>query len=271
MKRLREPFGKAGLIVAIVALVAALVGGAYAATSSGKRHHKKNNAGLNSKQKKQVKGIANSQAKKYANSNPGAPGPQGPQGAVGPQGPKGDAGPAGRDGTNGTNGSDGEPGVCSEEAPECVLPPEATLTGAWSVTVSEDEPVSFATISFGLQVSPAPVALYPIEYVGFHLGAKLEDGSVSMYPHPPSSPAEFEELENDYLEACPGNFSSPTAASGILCLYPGPQEGSEFTPPAQLGPLAEAAHEYGINVPMEWHGQGGEPPSLIRGSWAVTG
>ena len=34
-RRLKEPFGKAGLIVAVVALVFAMLGGAYAATSSG--------------------------------------------------------------------------------------------------------------------------------------------------------------------------------------------------------------------------------------------
>ena len=73
-RRIREPFGKAGLIVAIVALVAASVGGAYAANHNGGKHHKKskNNAGLNGKQKKQVKNISKSEAKKFANSNPGA-------------------------------------------------------------------------------------------------------------------------------------------------------------------------------------------------------
>ena len=84
VQRIREPFGKAGLIVAVIALVAALVGGAYAA------------AGLTGKQKKEVKKIA----KKFAGKD-GAQGPVGPQGA---KGDKGDTGAAGADGTDGSNG-----------------------------------------------------------------------------------------------------------------------------------------------------------------------
>ena len=90
-KRLREPFGKAGLTVAIVALVMALVGGAYAA------------GGLTKSQEKQVKKIA----KKYA----GKAGPAGAAGTAGAQGVPGAAGAAGKDGTNGTDGDDGAPGT----------------------------------------------------------------------------------------------------------------------------------------------------------------
>jgi hypothetical protein len=83
-RRLREPFGKAGLTVAVIALVFAMLGGAYAAT------------GLNSKQKKEVKSIAK--------SFQGA----GPAGAQGPAGAKGDAGAAGANGKDGTNGANGK-------------------------------------------------------------------------------------------------------------------------------------------------------------------
>ena len=74
--RLKEPFGKAGLTVAILALVMGLVGGAYAA------------GGLTKSQEKQVTKIA----KKYA----GKPGTAGSMGAAG---------------TNGTNGTPGAPGA----------------------------------------------------------------------------------------------------------------------------------------------------------------
>jgi hypothetical protein len=87
---IREPFGKAGLIVACLALVFAMVGGAYAA---GK---------LTSKQKKEVEKIA----KKYA----GRTGLAGSQGPAGPVGVKGDTGTDGKDGTNGTNGKEGPEG-----------------------------------------------------------------------------------------------------------------------------------------------------------------
>ena len=68
--RMHNKLGTAGLLVAIVALVFAMVGGAYAAKGA-----------LTGKQKKEVEKIA----KKYA----GKPGAQGPQGAAGLVGPKG--------------------------------------------------------------------------------------------------------------------------------------------------------------------------------------
>src|SRR3954465_12391905 len=74
----REPFGKAGLTVAILALVFAIAGGARAA------------AGLNGKEKIEVKKIA----KQFA-GKPGNAGPQGPAGPGGPAGPTGGPGGAG--------------------------------------------------------------------------------------------------------------------------------------------------------------------------------
>ena len=68
--RMHNKLGTAGLLVAIVALVFAMVGGAYAAKGA-----------LTGKQKKEVTKIA----KKYA-GKPGAQGPQGPAGLVGPKG-----------------------------------------------------------------------------------------------------------------------------------------------------------------------------------------
>ena len=70
--RMHDKLGTAGLVVAIVALVFAMVGGAYAA------------GGLTKQQEKQVTKIA----KKYA-GKPGAQGPQGPQGPAGLVGAKG--------------------------------------------------------------------------------------------------------------------------------------------------------------------------------------
>jgi hypothetical protein len=81
-----EPFGKAGLLVAILALVLAATG-AYAATAS---HHKKSSRGLS---KAQVIALI----KKYAK-----------------EGPTGPVGPAGKDGTNGTNGANGTDGTNGE-------------------------------------------------------------------------------------------------------------------------------------------------------------
>jgi len=83
-RRLREPFGKAGLTVAVTALVFAMLGGAYAATNSGGG-----------------KAVA-SKAKA---------GPRGPRGKTGPAGPAGPQGPAGANGKDGSNGSNGSSGA----------------------------------------------------------------------------------------------------------------------------------------------------------------
>ena len=82
-RRLKEPFGKAGLTVAVVALVFAMLGGAYAASG-----------GLNGKQKKEVKKIA----KQFAGKN-------GADGAPGANGTNGTNGTGGANGANGTNGN----------------------------------------------------------------------------------------------------------------------------------------------------------------------
>ena len=137
----REPFGKAGLVVAIVALVAAIGGTALAATK------------LNSTQKKEVEKIA----KKYA-GKPGANGTNGTNGTNGSPGEKGAPGSPGAKGENGKSVTVTEipaaPGEACEEqggalvqqegAPEgtevcngttgftSTLPKGKTETGFWS-------------------------------------------------------------------------------------------------------------------------------------------
>ena len=104
--RLKEPFGKAGLTVAILALVMAIVGGAYAA------------GGLTKSQEKQVTKIA----KKYA-GKPGAPGANGTNGTNGAPGVPGKEGPQGEQGIQGVPGTTGFTKT---------LPSKETETGTWS-------------------------------------------------------------------------------------------------------------------------------------------
>jgi hypothetical protein len=78
----REPFGKAGLILACCAIVLATTGAAFAAGR------------LTGPEKKEVGQIAAKTAKQYA-GKPGKQGPAGKTGATGPAGPTGAAGPAG--------------------------------------------------------------------------------------------------------------------------------------------------------------------------------
>lgn len=82
----REPFGKAGLIVALCAIVLATTGAAFAAGR------------LTGPEKQEVGKIAAKTAKKYA-GKPGPAGKQGPAGKTGPAGAAGATGPAGPAGT----------------------------------------------------------------------------------------------------------------------------------------------------------------------------
>lgn len=85
LSRIKKRVGTPGMVIAVIALVLAMIGGAYAASGA-----------LTKKQKKEVEKIA----KKFA----------GKPGAAGPTGPQGPAGANGKDGTNGTNGSNGKDG-----------------------------------------------------------------------------------------------------------------------------------------------------------------
>jgi Collagen triple helix repeat (20 copies) len=187
-RRLREPFGKAGLTVAVIALVFAMLGGAYAA---GK---------LTSKQKKEVEKIA----KKFQGSGPvGATGAAGSNGKDGAQGGKGETGPQGKQGNPGAPGADGEDGFCSLGNTECVLPPGATLTGRWlfdapsggssSGTRGEE---ALTTISFPLKVTGPELKF---QWIG--LDNWLEPGETWDRSH------------------CPGNISNPEADPGYLCVF----------------------------------------------------
>jgi hypothetical protein len=82
----REPFGKAGLILALCAIVLATTGAAFAAGR------------LTGPEKAEVGKIAAKTAKKYA-GKPGAPGKMGPAGKTGATGPAGAAGAPGPAGT----------------------------------------------------------------------------------------------------------------------------------------------------------------------------
>jgi hypothetical protein len=228
--RLKEPFGKAGLTVAIIALVMALVGGAYAA------------GGLTKSQEKQVTKIA----KKYA----------GKTGPAGPAGPAGAAGPAGTNGTNGKNGTS----VTSEAATagECpeggtkftagastskvcngspwtaggTLPSKATETGAWSVRAEGQ-------------------GVFPVSFT-IPLAAALNGTHVHIAPN----------------AECPGSSAEPKANPGNLCVYVGRSSaGFSLTNVIKASGLELGADTAGATIAYELEGAGFFPAG---GTWAVT-
>ena len=261
ISRIHQKLGTAGFIISIVALVAALGGGAYAASG-----------GLSGKQKKEVEKIA----KKYA-GKPGQKGATGPAGANGPAGAKGDAGINGSNGSNGSDGSSGATGksvVVAPEGPgpECgtggisvevegtgnqefvcngeqgppgqpwtaggKLPSGATETGTWSISVPAEgqilQPLSF---SLPLATSPEPI---------------LVDG--------------------DSAPGCPGVENGlPKAEAGKLCLYQNKLSVTEFTPSSGfLKPYSPTAPGAGPTGTILAFTCGESGPCLRVGAWAVT-
>jgi hypothetical protein len=284
IRAIREPFGTAGLIVACVALVAALAGGAYAA------------GGLSGPEKKEIQKQAKKFSKQFAQqfAQPGSAGPAGPVGPAGPQGAKGDTGvkgdtgakgdtsakgATGATGAQGPAGPAGEAGMCSEAEPECSLAAGGVLTGVWATT-GRDQP-SPAPISFPLRVSPAPTAIYQTDLAGEKLGFELKDGAVEVYgPYPCMGPgpgcvldgpegewlSRIEEAAEAYAAVCPGTAVDPQAEPGFLCIYP--KNGKNFGAPDQAPADSEAATEFGATVVISFNAnpQGG----FIRGTWAVA-
>ena len=299
MKRLRhpirsarEPFGKAGLTVAIVALVAAIGGTALAA------------AKLNSTQKKEVTSIA----KKYA-------GKSGTNGTNGPPGEKGAAGTNGTNGTNGTDGKNGEPGegvaISKINSPSCegqagvkfsnksgegkacngqtgftkTLPPGKTETGAWTMS---PVPVQFRCVADPGAGNWEDSSCFTEATVPGEGNFEREDlahtkgsafASIS-FPIPLGAPLPETAVhyikEGETTAQCTGTPEAPSAEQGNLCVYERFTSGLKtneaiiFTPsagffgiPTEDGAGVSGA---GIYLPMP-AGQGG---GIAIGAWAVT-
>ena len=232
----RNRIGTAGLVVAIIALVAALGGGAYAASG-----------GLTPQQKKQVKKIARTEAKKLVGTGPaGAPGATGPAGANG------------KDGTNGTNGKDGEDGEDGQTGFVEALPSNSSLTGTWGAADFGVEVPNLAEVSFPIPVNPAPTLIYVVK--GGENAYKMEEGK--PFPEPVLGKAEVEKL-------CPGNAAAPAAEPGFLCVFVGEQENADIL--TTKLPKWGIATPYGDLIPVAL-GLGGIDPEagFIGGTWAVT-
>ncbi len=213
LRKFNQRFGTAGLVVAIVALVMVLAGGAYAASNA-----------FTKKQIKQIKSIATSVAKPGPAGPPGPAGTPGPAGAEGEQGETGKAGAPGKAGKAGSSvtvttipsggtqcqgqdgalvneeGASGGVEVCSgkEGSPWTAggtLPPGATETGTWSITATEaDTEGVLAPLSFSV---PLPFVLQP-EFTHF-----------------------VNEEKEEFSPFCPGTYVNPAreAMPGHLCVY----------------------------------------------------
>ena len=260
VRAIREPFGTAGLIIAVVALVAAVGGTAFAA------------AKLNSTQKKEVEKIA----KKFAGKN-GTNGTNGTNGSNGAPGAKGDTGAPGKDGTPGAPGKDGTSvtntpiakgvaGKCDELGGAefkvgagtatfaCngetgfteVLPSEKTEVGNWSVSAIGTSQIEVpAAISYSIPLAE------PSEHVVFLNQEETEEST--------TTPKEGCELEVENLAA------KPVAPPGTLCVFTRIKEAgsvSRIANGVEVGDSPAGAFIWGKSSVGGALG--------ISGTWAVT-
>ncbi len=275
---LRNRFGIPG-VISVIALVFAMLGGAYAASS--------NDNG---------KATTSAKAKKGPRGPKGATGPAGPAGPAGPVGAKGENGAPGTNGTNGAPGTPGAPGKsvvvddfegteepdgepCEENGGNSlkvegstetryacngaagaagspwseggVLPHGATETGTWSF--------------FSGDARTASAAIAPISF-SVPLVDPLDANHVVLVENEGSNPN------------CTGSVEEPEAASGYLCVY---EEASPFADFEAI--ILPSAYEFGEVFPgadttgalVQYLGHGAEAINENRevfgyGTFAVT-
>jgi hypothetical protein len=223
ISKLHQRLGTAGFIISIVALVAALSGGAYAASG-----------GLTGKQKKEVQKIAQTEAKKFAKTGPTGPiGPAGAAGKDGASGPTGPTGLAGAAGAAGQSVTSEEFGVAGKEG-HCVTIGGTKFTSASGSTFSCNGKAgspwtaggtlpsgSTETGTFGAAVAAGGFAFIPIT-----LSVPTEAPLEGIYV---TGGKEFNESNVEVTGGkCPGVTDGiPAAEPGALCVYPGIVSGTQ--------------------------------------------
>jgi Collagen triple helix repeat (20 copies) len=141
----------------------------------------------------------------------GAPGPAGPAGAQGAQGAQGPAGPAGSQGSQGGKGETGSQGVKGTTGTAGATGPKGA-TGATGTT-GYTETLPSGKTETGQWVVYAPGA-GPNE---------LRVDAISFAIPLATAPASFEIVSTAQKETsnCPGGLAKPEAAKGYLCLFEG--------------------------------------------------
>jgi hypothetical protein len=198
-------------VVAVLALIFAMTGGAFAMSGGGSPSKPVASVGSGARANRIVI-AAKSKAKPKAKIGPRGPaGPAGKNGAAGPAGSAGPPGPQGPQGSAGVNGVNGEKGIQGEKGetgPQGTpgttgyvktLPPKATETGTWG----------FSAHAEGFQIEHFDFSIplkEPLEAADAHLilpNGEEENGS--GHPGPQT--------------ACKGSVAEPTAEPGNFCAY----------------------------------------------------
>lgn len=255
------------MVIAIVALVFAATGGAFAATGGGGgASHATATA-------------AKSKAKPKAKAGPRGPaGPAGKTGATGPAGPAGATGPGGAAGAKGETGT-GEKGEKGETgatgatgAPGTVVTSKTVAAPGCTNKEGGTEITTGTTKTFacnGKEGSPwtAGGTLPPGKtetgvwgFIAAVSGAVLEKFSFpipletagEVHLIPPGEEGTFEAVD------CPGTLAKPEAKAGNLCIYSAKYEAVSFGPTA-INNTSGVVEEFA-----------GSEGATDEGTWAVT-
>ncbi len=231
-------------LVAVLALVFAMSGGAYAAS----RYVITSTKQINPKVLKSLQGKAGVQGAA------GAMGPQGPAGAAGAKGetgtvgPQGSAGPAGKNGENGKNGTTGFTET---------LPSEKSERGVWAsiYTATAAGQLGSASISFGIPLEKAPEAFQRTNFIG------VEEGEGEPNENKTAIPAH-----------CKGTISSPEAVPGNLCVFVRSKGNAATAPIGTLfvDPQDDSGETSGVGgAAMDFDSEAAGPV-VVDGVWVVT-
>jgi hypothetical protein len=244
------------MVIAGLALVFAMTGGAYAA----KKYLITSTKQISPSVLKALQGKAGVGGAPGAAGAPGVQGPQGAQGPAGSAGTAGSGGAKGEKGATGATGAKGATGASGATGYTESLPSGKTETGTWSIYTAFVEPGfpgTLTSISFAIPLKG------------------ISEGTAYAF--------DLKETENEEFEreiggtkkptGCTGSVTEPTAPRGVLCVY---------TANESLEGGAEGHLEVHLR-PAEFEGYGSsgaflggfgsnKAPARIEanGTWAVT-
>jgi Collagen triple helix repeat (20 copies) len=258
------------MVIAGLALVFAMTGGAYAA----KKYLITSTKQISPSVLKQLQGKAGA---------PGVAGVQGPAGSAGPVGTGGAAGAKGETGPAGEKGPQGEKGVQGLQGKEGkagatgatgatgftkTLPSGGTETGAWSISDSSTENLStLGSISFSI-----PLAQEGAEGHGWGFTqSEVENEDWGKKNGVGCKVGSAECVDT----GCRGSVAQPTAPAGTLCVYTSFEEFSHANAGLEPRSFEGGFDAFGVSgAVLAGPVLGGtvEKPASVEayGTWAVT-
>jgi hypothetical protein len=235
-------------VIATLALVFAMTGGAYAA----KKYLITSTKQISPSVLKALRGKAGAGGAAGAAGVQGPAGPAGPQGSAGNNGSNGEKGAQGIQGQTGKDGKQGATGATGVSGFTATLPTGQTETGTWDVSAQSPNGGFYTTaISFPIPLKEAGVN----KAFAFNL--------------------EQTEEKEFGSSGCTGSVAKPTAPKGVLCVYTGLEvlENAHMQFPTVRLPNSNGEAGYGTSGAVLWgiEPEGGGPAiAEVQGTWAVT-